>query len=264
MLVNFKKLQKPKSLFYDENIKYRLFEVLDDSVKKLVKGYQEIPVAFSGGIDSSVLTYLVSKYNRPVLFCFGFKNSYDVKNAKKNAGLLNLKLNIIYFDELDLKKYLKKTIDILETKNRMVLDLNTPFVILSEELQKRNYTNIILGQGADELFAGYNRYKKTNNLEEDLFQDIKNIAETNLKYNEQVFNYFGVNIVCPFLEKEVVELAIKISPELKIKNSINKYILREAFKNYLPEEILTQNKKALQYGSGIHKAIAKFDKSALI
>ena len=106
MLANFKKLQKSKELITDENIKHQLFEVLDSSVKSSIKDYQEIPVAFSGGIDSSVLTYLVSKYTKPILFCFGFENSYDVKNAKKNAKLLNLKLNTVYFDELDLKKYL--------------------------------------------------------------------------------------------------------------------------------------------------------------
>ena len=257
MLANFKKLQKPKELITYDNIKCQLFEVLDNSVKNKVSGYQEIPVAFSGGIDSSILTYLISKYTEPVLFCFGFENSYDVRNAEKNAELLKLKLNIVYFDELDLKKYLQKTIEIIKTENKLRIDLNLPFVILSEELQKRNYKNIILGQGADELFAGYNRHKKSSNLEADLFQDIKNIAETNLKYNLKAFDYFGVDISCPFLEKEVVELAIKISPKLKIKDGINKYILREAFKNYLPEEILTQNKKALQYGSGIHKALRK-------
>ena len=260
MLANFEKLKKLKKIYTDEKVKHQLHDALDSSVKNSVSNYREIPIAFSGGIDSSILTYLVSKYIEPILFCFGFENSYDVKNAKKNAELLNLKLNVIYLDKLDLKKYLKKTTDILETENRMALDLNTPFVILSEELQKRNYKNIVLGQGSDELFAGYNRHKKANDLEEDLFQDIKNIDETNLKYNSKVFNYFGVDMNCPFLEKEVVELAIKISPELKIKNGVNKYILREAFRKYLPAEIINQNKKALQYGSGIHKALGKLKK----
>jgi asparagine synthase (glutamine-hydrolysing) len=260
MIIDFKKFQKPKKLFNDEEIKNQLYQVLDNSVKNLVSGYQEIPIAFSGGIDSSILAYLSSKYSKPILFCFGFKNSYDVKNAQKNAMLLNLKLNAIYFDEIDLRKYLNKTVEILETEDNMALDLNLPFVILSEELQKRNYENIVLGQGSDELFAGYNRHKKSVDLEGDLFQDIKNIDEANLKYNAKVFNYFGINISCPFLEKEVVELAINISTELKIKNGVNKYILREAFKNYLPKEIITQNKKALQYGSGIHKALRKIKK----
>ena len=257
MLADFEKLKKPKKIYTDEKVKHQLHDALDSSVKSLVSEYKEIPIAFSGGIDSSILTYLISKYTEPVLFCFGFENSYDVKNAIKSAELLNLKLNIIYFDELDLKKYLEKTVDILETENRMALDLNTPFVILSEELQKRNYKNIILGQGSDELFAGYNRHKKADDLEGDLFQDIKNIDETNLKHNLKVFNYFGVDMICPFLEKEVVELATKISPELKIKDGVNKYILREAFRKYLPEEIINQNKKALQYGSGISKALRK-------
>jgi asparagine synthase (glutamine-hydrolysing) len=260
MIIDFKKLKRPEGFITDKKVKTQLYNVLDNSVKNLVSKYKKIPIAFSGGIDSSILAYLSSKYTEPILFCFGFKNSYDVKNAQKNAELLNLKLNIIYFDDLDLKKYLKKTIDVLKIENSMMLDLNLPFVILSEELRKRNYTNIILGQGSDELFAGYNRHKKADDLEESLFQDIKKIDETNLKYNAKIFDYFGVNIFCPFLEKEIVELGISISTDLKIKNGINKYILREAFRNYLPEEIINQNKKALQYGSGIHKALRKIKK----
>lgn len=281
MLANFEKLEKPKELFADENIKHRLFDVLNNSVKETVKDYKEIPIAFSGGLDSSVLTYLTSKYTKPILFCVGFENSYDVRNAKRVVGILNnlslknfnifanrrrhvdmspvseVALNIIYLDKIDLEKYLRKTIEIAGTDNKLIIDLNLPYFILLEELKKRGYKNFISGQGADELFAGYNKYKKSKNLEDDLLQDIKEIHKTNQRYNLKIENHFGVKSLLPFLEEEVVNLAIKISPKLKIKNGINKYILREAFREYLPDNIISQNKKAFQYGSGASKAIRK-------
>ncbi len=293
MLANFDKLEKPKELFADENIKRRLFEVLENSVKEIVKNRKEIPIAFSGGLDSSILTYLTSKYTKPILFCVGFENSYDVKNAKRVVEILNnlllknfnirdkrrrtsvcspsfiakpnltsvllneLELNIIYLDKINLKKYLRETIEIVGTDDKLIIDLNLPYFVLLEELKKRGYENFIFGQGADELFAGYNRYKKSENLEDDLWRDIKEIYKTNQQYNFKIENHFDVKPLLPFLEEEVVKLATRISPDLKIKNGINKYILREAFREYLPEEIIAQNKKAFQYGSGIHKAIKK-------
>lgn len=166
-------------------------------------------------------------------------------------------LNIIYLDNIDLKKYLRKTIEIVGTDNKLTIDLNLPFFVLLEELKKRGYENFISGQGADELFAGYNRYKKSENLEDDLWRDIKEIYKTNQQYNLKIENHFGVKSLFPFLEEDFVKLALKISPDLKIKNGVNKYILREAFREHLPEKIISQNKKAFQYGSGIHKALRK-------
>jgi len=288
MLADFEKLEKPKELYADENIKRRLFEVLDNSIEEIVKNCKKIPIAFSGGLDSSVLAYLVLRYSKPVLFCVGFENSYDVKNAKRAVEILNnlslrnlnmsifgvelrkcakhnltsilsneLELNIIYLDNIDLKKYLRKTIEIVGTDNKLTIDLNLPFFVLLEELKKRGYENFISGQGADELFAGYNRYKKSENLEDDLWRDIREIYKTNQQYNLKIENHFGVKPFLPFLEEEVVKLAVRISPDLKIKNGVNKYILREAFREHLPEKIISQNKKAFQYGSGVSKALGK-------
>jgi len=295
MLANFEKLEKPNKLFADEKIKHQLFRCLDKSVKEIVENYKEIPIAFSGGLDSSVLAYLASKYTKPILFCVGFEDSYDARNAKRAVEILNdlslknlnmsvfgaqlrsfgvelrkrakhnltsillneLELNIIYLDKIDLEKYLRKTIEIVGTDDKLIIDLNLPYFILLEELKKRGYKNFISGQGADELFAGYNRYKKSENLEDDLLQDIKEIYKTNQQYNLKIENHFGVKSLFPFLEEEVVKLAVRISSDLKIKNGINKYILREAFREFLPEKIIAQNKKAFQYGSGASKAIKK-------
>lgn len=258
MLANFEKLKKPRKFYSDERrLKNKLFEVLNRLVRELVKGHEEIPIAFSGGLDSSVIAFLVSRYAEPVLFCVGFRDSYDAGNSKKIVELLDLKLNIIYLDDFNLKKYLDQTVEMIGTNNKLAVELNLPFFILVEELKGRGYKNFISGQGADELFGGYYKYKKSKNLENDLFDDIKNIYKTNLQYNFKICNHFKINPLYPFLEKEVVEFAVKISPDLKIKNGVQKYILRKAFMNYLPKEIIKQRKKSFQYGSGAHKALRK-------
>ncbi len=260
MLANFEKLEKPRKFIDSERVKFRLRRALENSVKKLVGGQKEVPIAFSGGLDSSILAFLTLRYTKPILFCVGYKNSYDVKNAEKVAKLLDLKLNIIYLDDINLKKCWKRTIKIVGTKNRLVVDLNLPLFILAKELKSRKLKSFVSGQGADTLFGGFAKYGKTKNFAEDMFRDIKDIHKTNLQYNFKVCGYFEIDPLYPFLEKEVVELAVRISPELKIKSGVNKYILREAFRKCLPSEIIRQRKKAFQYGSGVHKATKKLEK----
>lgn len=259
MLANFEELKKAKRFFDDEElIKKELYNSLDNAVEKLVSENKETPVAFSGGLDS-IISYLASKYTRPVLYCIGFKNSHDVANSQKSAKVLGLDLEMIYLDGLDLSEYLKKTIKIVKTDDRLITDLNVPLFIILEELKKQNHKAFISGQGADTLFGGFARYPYNKKFGEEMFLDTKNIYKTNLKYNFKVCDYFGVKPLFPFLEEEVVKLAIRINPNLKIKNGVQKYILREAFRKRLPKSIIEQQKKSFQYGNGIHRALRRLN-----
>lgn len=258
MLADFEKIAKPKKFFAGEKVKIELYNVLNSSVKSLAEKYKEMPVAFSGGLDSSIMAFLVSKHAKPILFCAGFENSHDAKNSEKSAKDLGFKLETIYFDDLDLKEYLEKTAKVIGTRNRLITDLNVPLYIILERLKEHRYTVFISGQGADTLFGGFARYPYNQKFADEMFLDIKNICKTNLCYNFKLGEYFGIKPIYPFLEKEVVELALKISPNLKIKNGVQKYILREAFREHLPEEIIERKKKSFQYGSGIHRALRKF------
>lgn len=255
----FERLKKPGKKLKDENlIKIELAEVLEESVKKSTAGKEELPIAFSGGLDSSILAYLASKYTKPVLFCVGFKDSYDVANAKKSARSLKMKLETILLDGLDLYEYRKRTIDIIKTDNRLQVELAMPLYVICEFLNKNGYKYLMTGQGADTLFGGFDKYLHSQSVEDDIFKAVANIYNSNLKRDLGIGKYFGLESFFPYLEENVVKFALKISPELKIKNGTRKYILREAFRDMLPDEIIDQNKKAFQYGSGIHKVMNKY------
>jgi len=273
MLADFEKLSKPETFRQDEKkLKEDILEALDSAVKNLVSGLEEIPIAFSGGLDSSIVAYLAAKYGRPVLYCAGFEGSHDVVNAQKSferslapgaSGaklLFSPRLEIIRLDDLDLKIYLEKTIELVGTDNKLVTDLNVPLFIIAERLKRDGCSSFLSGQGADTLFGGFAKYAYAKNFQEEEFEDIRNIRRTNLDYNFKVCDYFGVKPLFPFLEDRVVELAVETSPDLKIKSGVQKHILRQAFEECLPEEILKQNKKSFQYGSGIHKALARIRK----
>jgi asparagine synthase (glutamine-hydrolysing) len=116
---------------------------------------------------------------------------------------------------------------------------------------------MLSGQGADELFAGYKRYESLNpdELENTLLCDLDNIAENNLERDDAASMANAVELRVPYLDREVVELALRIAPELKIKNGIRKYILRLAAGRLLSDELALKEKKAAQYSSGIYSAI---------
>ncbi|MFA6097868.1 MAG: asparagine synthase C-terminal domain-containing protein [Candidatus Paceibacterota bacterium] len=261
MLADFEKLEKPKK--YDDNenkLKKELHDALDLAVRSSVSGAEKVAVAFSGGLDSSIMAYLVAKYSMPMLFCVGFKDSHDVINARKSAELLGFELNIISLEETDLGKYFARTVELVGTTDRLITDLNVPLYIILEEIGKHGFDKLVLGQGADTLFGGFARYPYSENFGDEILQDIKNIGKTNLVYNYKIFDNFKMKPIYPFLEKDVVDIAVKSDPGLKIRDGVQKYILRETFREYLPENIVDLPKKSFQYGSGIHKALRKFSK----
>lgn len=261
MLADFEKIEKPEECDSDENgLKKELYSALDHSVKLSVAGSEKVDVAFSGGLDSSIIAYLVSKYSEPVLFCVGFKDSHDVINAKRSAGFLGFEFNIIPLEEKDLRKYYERVVKLVGTDNRLITDLNVPLYIILEEIGKYGFDKLVLGQGADTLFGGFARYPYSENFGDESLEDIKNIGKTNLVHNYKIFDHFKMRPVYPFLEKEVVDIAVKADPGLKIRNGVQKYILREAFREYLPESIVNLPKKSFQYGSGVHRALRKINK----
>ncbi|MDP2846265.1 MAG: asparagine synthase-related protein, partial [Candidatus Methanoperedens sp.] len=101
---------------------------------------------------------------------------------------------------------------------------------------------------------------KPAELELALRKDLDNIAENNLERDDAVTMANAVELRVPYLDREVVEFALRIAPELKVHNTVRKYILRLAAKKLLPDELLLKEKKAAQYSSGIYSALEKLAK----
>jgi asparagine synthase (glutamine-hydrolysing) len=121
---------------------------------------------------------------------------------------------------------------------------------------------MLSGQGADELFAGYKRYGSMSpeQLAQALENDLSNIAGQNLERDDTVTMANAVELRVPYLDRAVVELALGISPYLKIHKGIRKYILRKAGSQILPVELVSKEKKAAQYSSGMFYALEKLGK----
>jgi len=144
----------------------------------------------------------------------------------------------------------------------MDISLAVGFFLLGNEVKRQNYKTIILGQLADELFGGYKKYDKVplESLNEVLLRDVER-SYFGLARDVASFEFFGIKVILPYARKRLVNIGLKTSPTLKIKDGVNKYILRKlAERLNLPKFVIYGPKKAFQYGSGIDKLVKKWMK----
>jgi len=233
-----------------------LLKAIEEAVNK--RYYKPCAIAFSGGLDSSLLAALCRDAN---LYSVGMAGSHDIDQTKKAAHLLGLSddlhLHELTMDELETA--IPVVIRSIESRDPMKISIALPLYFASKDARLDGIRVMLSGQGADELFAGYKRYESMNceELEIALKKDLGNIAENNLERDDAVTMANSVELRVPYLDRKVVELALRIPPELKIHNGIRKYILRLAAKEILPDGLVWKEKKAAQYSSGIYSAMEK-------
>ena len=231
-------------------------------------------ILFSGGVDSSLVAVLSTRYLPDVkLITVGFEGSNDVEWAVTAAGLLGLKnnLHIKIIDLKEMESIIPRIIEILRTTDPMTISLGLPLYIACAEAKKNNIDLLLAGQGADELFGGYQRYREISLSGMDVLQDaitadVERLPERDIKRDNTIASVAGVELAAPYLDPEVIEFGLSIPPELKVREIngelVGKYILRKAAETLIPGEIAWRNKKALQYGSGVWGALGKLARTA--
>lgn len=244
----------------DENAASELlFNAMEQAVKKRI--YNPCALAFSGGLDSSLIAALCGEVE---LYSVGMAGSHDVRQTKKAADLLGSGSKL-HLHELTMEEVESALPDIMRatgSSDPLKVSIALPLFFASKDARNDGIRVMLSGQGADELFAGYKRYESMdfNVLENALRNDIDNIAANNLERDDAVTMANAVELRVPYLDKEVVELALRIAPQLKICNGVRKYILRLAAAKLLPEELAWKEKKAAQYSSGVYSALEKLAK----
>lgn len=261
-------LERQKSLDLSKNkLKRRLKNNLIKSVEKRVKGLREVGILFSAGIDSTILAKITDVLGiKTILYSVGHENSADLKFAKKTALEMNIPLKIKTVDIKDIKNYLIPVLDAIEEFNIMKIGVGMPAYIAAEMAHEDGLKVMLSGQGADELFGGYNRYlkfyeEKGEFASEDLKEDILNLYHVNLQRDDAVTMANSVELRVPYLDLDIINTAINIPMKYKIngkEDKLRKCILREVGAEIgVPVEIVNRPKKAAQYGSGIHKMLKK-------
>jgi asparagine synthase (glutamine-hydrolysing) len=262
---------KIANMDYDK-IKDCLKDLIIDSTYKRVANLDEVGLIFSGGVDSTILAALLKKLSYKTdlklnLYSVGNENSQDLQFSKKIAKKLELPLKTQIINEKLVKNSLKVTLKAIEEFNIMKIGVGMVLYLATKLAKKDGIKVAFSGQGADELFAGYNRYlstyEKGGNLaiDESLSYDIENTYHVNLQRDDAVAMANGVELRVPFLDEKLVEFSLAIPLKYKIHSStdkLRKHILRDlAIDLGVPEYVAMREKKAAQYGSGLDKILRK-------
>jgi len=216
-------------------------------------------IAFSGGVDSSLLAAL---YDLPLVSVTA--SNREEEWVREAAKMLGREVEILRVDEEEIRYAVDVVRRTIESSDFLQISIAVPIYFTMRFAKSLGFTEIVFGQGADELFGGYKRYEGMDKyeLEDVLINDLKNIGDANLVRDNKLAYRNEIKLVTPYLNWNVIAAAIKIPPEYKIKREngkvTRKYVLRKIAEKYLPGEIAWKEKRAIQYSTGISKILKKY------
>ncbi len=241
----------------------RLHELLSNSLGRELEGLKEVAVLFSGGVDSALLAQIVSKeYFPPSLYSIGFDKSNDTIWANEAAGLMGLDIEQSMILKEDIEAAIRVLVSEIEMTNPKWMAVFIPLYLGLANIRE---DVVIMGQGADEVFGGYRKYRDAGpeEAEEMMIRDIAEIIEAEAEFYHKVAKHHGKRLILPYLDPEVIALGKGIPYDHKINDLSNKLVVRGLCEGLgLPTEISQRPKKAMQYGTGVSKELRKVLKAS--
>ena len=262
--------QEPKQVTMQEATG-TLQKLLEQAVRKRVSGAEDVAVAFSGGLDSSIVAFLAKKCPVNVhLVHVSLENQPETEEAKKAADALDLPLQVYLFREEDVENVVPKVVKLIEEADPIKASIGVPFYWAAQRTAESGFKVLLAGQGADELFGGYQRYVNEyllhgkEKVRKTMFDDVVGIHESNLERDMKICSFHNVELRVPFGSYQIAEFAMALPVELKMErraDTLRKLVLRKAAENMgLPASVTEKPKKAVQYSTGINNALKKIAK----
>ena len=243
----------------------KLLDNIKNSISETVK-VKKIGIAFSGGVDSTLISKICSDMNYDItLLTIGFPESHDILFAKEVNEYLKYPHHILEIDSGTFPSVSSKINQTIQTDNLSWNENCIAFYYVSKLATSLELDTVITANGIDELFCGYNAYREAfsggeSQINEVMLAKLDNELKM-MKAVNLIASEFGVKILQPLLSPEFIKYAKTIPVSEKIHDSedlYRKHIIRKlAGEIKVPELSCTKRKKALQYGSKIHKALLK-------
>ncbi|MDD6177234.1 MAG: asparagine synthase B [Ruminobacter sp.] len=245
-------------------------EGLENAVKRQLMCDVPYGVLLSGGLDSSVISAITKRFAQkrvedngqsqawwPQLhsFAVGLKGSPDLAKAKVVADAIGTVHHEIHFTIQEGLDALRDVIYHIETYDVTTIRASTPMFLMARYIKAMGIKMVLSGEGSDELFGGYLYFHKAPNAKEFHEETVRKIDQLHLydclRANKSLAAW-GVEGRVPFLDKEFVDIAMRLNPKDKMcgHGKIEKHIVREAFESYLPKEIVWRQKEQFSDGVG--------------
>jgi asparagine synthase (glutamine-hydrolysing) len=224
-----------------------------------------LAVAFSGGVDSALLAATLDATR----YVAGFPGSHDLDAARSAARLLDGELRVVELDHATLEGLIPTVVAATGRSNPMDIGIALPLVAVAERAAAEGFDRLALGQGADELFGGYDKVANAPG-------DPRVAAETVAGARREVVNGLpgqlprdvlalraaGVEPVTPLLHDRVVRAALTVDGDCLVRNGQRKWAFRLATRKWLPDPVAFRGKKAVQYGSEVARELDRLARRA--
>ncbi|MDX8552859.1 asparagine synthase B [Tenacibaculum sp. 1B UA] len=245
-------------------------DALEAAVHRQLMSDVPYGVLLSGGLDSSITSAIAKKYAAkrvesgdkdaawyPQLhsFSIGLEGSPDLAAAKKVSEYIDTIHHEITFTIQEGLDAIKDVIYNLETYDITTVRASTPMYLMARVIKSMGIKMVLSGEGADELFGGYLYFHKAPNAEEFHKETVRKLDKLYqydcLRANKSLMAW-GIEGRVPFLDKEFMDVAMRINPEDKMINGerMEKWVLRKAFESYLPKEVAWRQKEQFSDGVG--------------
>ncbi len=250
---------KTSNTLTDESKTISLLEKnIVEAVAKRVDTDLPIGVFLSGGVDSSLIMEIAARLHPDVTaIILGYPNSSDYEFATRLCKERKYKYHIVRPDA-DYEKELDELIYHAETYEPNVIRHSFSINICAKEAQRLGLKIVLVGEASDELFCGYNEFSSLpeNAINNGSLMLVDNLNVGQLQRVDRMAMKHTIEVRVPFLDKNVVETAMKISGNLKIKREnhqiTTKYILRKLAANFLPDYIAWRYKVPFSNGAGMN------------
>jgi len=247
-----------------------IHDALEAAVHRQLMSDVPYGVLLSGGLDSSVTSAIAKKYAEkriesddkqdawwPQLHSFsvGLKGSPDLAAAQLVADHIGTVHHEIEFTIQEGLDAIKDVIYYLETYDITTIRAATPMYLLARVIKSMGVKMVLSGEGADELFGGYLYFHKAPNAREFHEETVRKLDKLHmydcLRANKSLAAW-GIEGRVPFLDKEFMDVAMRINPQDKMINGerMEKWVLRKAFESYLPESVTWRQKEQFSDGVG--------------
>jgi len=246
----------------------RVREAVAGALGGVPGGGGDLAVAFSGGVDSSLLA--AALLDAP-LYVVGYEGSSDLEAARESAAAMgrsgDLRVHEVSLD--DIEAAVPEVARAIGRTNAMDVQIALPLYLVAERAAGDGFERLALGQGADELFGGYAKVEKAPadpRTDADTVRGAR--RETVLSLPDQLerdhrtLRAAGVEPVTPLLHDDVVRAALELPGEWLVAGGTRKRALRAAAREWLPDAVADRDKKAVQYGSLVAREVDRLARRA--
>jgi asparagine synthase (glutamine-hydrolysing) len=251
-----------------------LREALEAAVRRQMMSDVPYGVLISGGVDSSIIASIAARYRegrieeggrspawwpRVHSFSVGLTGAPDLGPARKVAEFIGATHHEVNFTVQEGLDALSDVIYHLETFDVTTIRASTPMYLMMRKIRTMGIKMVLSGEGADEVFGGYLYFHKAPNgpaLHQELVRKISKLHLYDCARANKSSAAWGVEARVPFLDREFLEVAMNLEPDIKLPyrapraRPIEKWPLRNAFQGYIPEEVLWRQKEQFSDGVG--------------